>query len=185
MHEHPHENTYPAHQKEHAVTAPTETVEELEARLEAARQAQAEAPEAAPLTPEDVAATSLDEADEPTGYDIHPAHDPDDHTHDEEEEEAPNVITAFLVIVQPDGSAFATSEIAKIGEITPAREATVVDMRRACQEVVHDVNAMQTAQQTVGLMQQSAAQMAEEQRNAKIAAKLQSKGIQLPRGQRR
>lgn len=176
-----HKNPYPAHKKEHAVTAPTETVEELEARLAAAKQAV----EDTVVTPEEVAATALDEADDETGYDIHPAHDPDDHTHDEDEDEAPNVITAFLVIVQPDGSAFATSEIAKIGEVTPAREATVVDMRRACQEVVHDVNAMQTAQQTVGLMQQSAQQMAEEQRNAKIAAKLQSKGIQLPRGQRR
>jgi hypothetical protein len=161
----------PAHQKEHSVTTETtETVEELEARLA----------ELKAVTPEDVAATALDEAD--GGYDIQPAHDPEDHVHeDEDDEQLPNVLTAFLVIVQPDGAAFATSELSKIGEVVPAREATIIDMRRACQEVVHDVNAMQTAQQTVGLMQQSAAQMAEEKRNQQIAQKLVSRGVKLPR----
>lgn len=170
----------PAHQKEHRMTTletgSSETVEELEARLAALR-------ESAGVTPEDVAATAQDEAD--SGYEITPAvdpeaHDADGHTH-EDEDEAPNVLTAFLVIVNPDGAAFATSELNKIGEITPAREATIVDMRRACNEVVHDVNAMQTAQHTVALMQQSAAEMAEQARNAKIAAKLQERGVKLPR----
>lgn len=142
------------------------------------------------VTPEEVAATAPDEADdigplddqevlEDAAYDIQPAADPDEEPEDEGDV-APTCSTAFLVIIGEGGAAFATSDLAKIGEILPAREATVVDMRRACQEVVHDVNAMQVAQQTVGLMHQSAQEMAEQQRNAKIAAKLQSKGIHVP-----
>lgn len=114
-------------------------------------------------------------------YTISPAADPDD---EEEEDAPPNAVCAFLVVVTPDGAAFATSELTKIAEILPQREATVVDMRRACQEVVYDVNAMQTAQQTVGLMQQQAQLMAEEQRSAKIAAKLATKGIHVPPSRR-
>lgn len=137
------------------------------------------------VTPEAVAATAPDEADlgplddQEALYNIRPAADPDEES-EEDEDVAPNALTAFLVIVGPDGAAFATSELAKIGEILPARDATVADMRRACQEVVHDVNAMQISQQTVGLMQQSAQQMAEEARNAKIAQKLQSRNIHVP-----
>lgn len=136
------------------------------------------------VTPEEVAATAPDEADDAPQYDIQPSTDPDewpqDEVADEPEDVQPNAITAFLVVVGADGSAFATSELAKLGEILPAREATIPDMRRACQEVVHDINAMQTSQQTVGLMQQSAQQLAEQARNEKIAAKLASKGIQVP-----
>lgn len=143
------------------------------------------------VTPEEVAASAPDEADDisplehdhdAAGYDIQPAADPDEEGVGEDEPDlTPNVLTAFLVIVQPDGAAFATSELEKIVEVVPARQATVVDMRRACQEVVHDVNAMQTAQQTVGLMQQSAQQMAEQKRSEAIAQKLVSKGIKVPR----
>lgn len=137
------------------------------------------------VTPEEVAATAPDEYDDVAAqhadYDINPAGDPDD---EEEIDATPNALTAFLVVVTPDGSAFATSELHKIAEILPSREATVVDMRRACQEVVFDVNAMQTAQQTVGLMQQQAQLMAEEARGQKIAQKLATKGIHVPPGRR-
>ena len=128
------------------------------------------------VTPEEVAATAPDESDVgplddqealEDAYDIQPASDPDDEPEPDEDVQ-PNAQTAFLVIVDATGAAFATSDLAKISEILPARDATIVDMRRACQEVVHDVNAMQTSQQVVGLMQQSAQQMAEEKRNAQI-----------------
>lgn len=148
----------------------TPTVDELEAKIAAERA----------VSPEDVAALSTDEADDEGVYHIHPGEE-DEPAADAE----PNAITAFLVVVTPDGAAFATSELHKIAEILTQREATVVDMRRACQEVVFDVNAMQTAQQTVGLMQQQAQAMAEESRNAKIAQKLATKGIHVPTAGRR
>lgn len=138
------------------------------------------------VTPEEVAATAPDEADDigplddqEAMYQINPAEDPDEAA--PEEDVAPNALTAFLVVVKGDGSAFATADITKIGEILPAREATIVDMRRACQEVVHDVNAMQVSQQTVALMQQSAQEMAEQARSEAIARKLREKGIQVQR----
>lgn len=170
----------PAHQKEHCMTMiekPEESVEELEARLAALR-------ESAGVTPEAVAATAPDEADdehvhEEGGYHIHPASEED--ADDEEADAEPNTLTAFLVIVGVDGAAFATSELEKVDEIVPSRPATVVDMRRACQEVVFDVNAMQISQQTVAIMQQSAQEMAEAKRNEAIAQKLVSKGVKLPR----
>jgi hypothetical protein len=152
-----------AYHKENAVTE-TPIVDEIEARLQAERELD-----------EELARRSA--------YDISPAAAPDDeeldHAHDEADV-APNAITAFLVVVGPDGGAFATSELTKITEVLPQREATVQDMRRACQDVVFDVNAMQTAQQTVAVMQQQAQAMADQARNAKIAAKLQSKGIHVP-----
>lgn len=137
------------------------------------------------LAPELEVVPTTDLAEEESGYDITPAADPDEEQPAPEEDVAPNAITAFLVITAPDGSSYATSDIGKIKEVLPSREATIADMRRACQEVVHDVNAMQTAQQTVGFMQQQAQAMAEEQRNAKIAAKLASKGIHVPTAGRR
>ena len=159
-------------EKEHHHMSSTPVVDELERKLAEAR--------AAALADETADAEAAAGTDEP-GYTITPAPG-DEHELDSElDEPAPNAIVAFLVIVQSDGTAFATGELAKLGEILPSREANIVDMRNACQQVVHDVNAMQTAQQTVGLMQQQAQAMAEETRNAKIAAKLQSKGIQLPR----
>lgn len=127
--------------------------------------------------PELVAVPDADEAESPSGYDI-PA--------DELDEEAPapdpepNAEVVFLVVVTPEGASFATSDVSKLTEILPRREATIVDMRRACNEVVHDVNAMQIAQQTVGLMQAQAQAMAEQQRSQKIAQKLASKGIHVP-----
>lgn len=145
----------------------TPVVDELEAKIEAEKAEQLE--------------LDFDEENNPAeGYQINPAADPDD----EENDAPPNAVCAFLVVVTPDGAAFATSELSKITEILPQREATVVDMRRACQEVVFDVNAMQQAQQTVGLMQQQAQMMAEEQRSQKIAAKLATKGIHVPPSRR-
>ena len=118
-------------------------------------------------------------ADGPEGYDI-PLEEIEEGAEEQQPDPEPNAEYVFLVVVTPDGGAFATSEVSKIAEILPRREATVQDMRRACQEVVHDVNAMQTAQQTVGLMQQQAAAMAEQARSQKIAQKLASKGIHVP-----
>lgn len=143
----------------------TPTVDALEAKLAAEQIPYEDAKEMADA--------------ENSGYHIQPAADPDEAGEDEPDAE-PNALCAFLVVVTPDGSAFATSELGKITEILPQRDATVVDMRRACQEVVHDVNAMQTAQQTVGLMQQQAQLMAEEARSQKIAQKLATKGIHVP-----
>lgn len=133
-----------------------------------------------PVTPELVAETALDEADGPAGYDI-PLEDIEEGAEEQEADPEPNAECIFLVVISPDGAAFATSEVQKIGEILPKREATIADMRRACQDVVHDINAQQTAMQTVSIMQQQAAAMAEQARSEKIAAKLAQKGIHVPR----
>lgn len=136
------------------------------------------------VTPEEVAATDPDEVDIATSdgeaeYHIHPATDPD-----EAQELEPTCITAFLVIIGPDGAAFGTSDLTKIAEVIPAREAQIADMRRACQEVVHDINAIQmsgqAAQQTVMLMEQRAKDMAEQTQQQKMAQALMKKGITVP-----
>lgn len=129
-------------------------------------------------TPEDVAATAPDESD--ATYQITPAADPGESAPQEALE--PNALTMFLVIVQSDGSAFASSDLSLLNEVVPAREATLMDLRNGAQQVVHDANALQVAQQTAGLMRQSAMQMAEEQRTAKIAAQLADRGIKVPNG---
>ena len=157
-----------AHQEEHDMTTDTTDIAELEARL-----AQLKA-----VTPEDVAAQAEDESDDE--YDITPAADPDDEDEDEEPTPGPNALTAFLVVVALDGSSFGTAELDKMSEIVPSRQATVIDMRRAAGDLIHDINAMQISQQTVAIMQQSAQQLADQARSDKIAAKLASKNIVIP-----
>lgn len=142
-------------------------------------------PDGPVVTPEEVAASAPDEADD-AAYDIHPAADPDlqDELDGIDEELEPTCLTAFLVIIGPDGAAFGTSDLTKIAEVVPAREAQIADMRRACQEVVHDINAIQmsgqAAQQTVMLMEQRAQEMAEQTQQQKMAQALMKKGITVP-----
>lgn len=136
------------------------------------------------VTPEGVAATAPDETDEVDSevhagaYDL-PQYD-EDHGHSHDEPPAPNAICAFVVVVDLDGNAFATAELDKVHEIVPARPATLQDFRRAATDVVHDVNAMQISQQTVAIMQQTAAQAAEQARSAALARQLQERGLKVP-----
>jgi hypothetical protein len=86
--------------------------------------------------------------------------------------------TAFLVVIEPDGTAWATSDCNL--DVRLSKPANVSDMYRACAEVMKDIAASTTAERTVNMMMQATAQMAEQQRQDKIAMKLASKGIHVP-----
>lgn len=90
------------------------------------------------------------------------------------------LMTAFLVLVEPDGTSYASNDVNQ--DIVLARAATTSDMYRAAAEIMKDIQAMETAERTVALSMQAAAGIAEQQRTAKIAAKLQEKGIHVPPG---
>lgn len=92
--------------------------------------------------------------------------------------EAQPVLTAFLVVVDRDGTAYGTSDINL--DVVLDRPAKVGDMYRAMAECMRDITASVTAERTAQMMLQATAQMAEVQRQQKIAAKLQEKGIRVP-----
>lgn len=102
----------------------------------------------------------------------------EDHDHTDGVAEKKKLQTAFVVIVDEDGSVQATSEL-DTSEYEVAREATYGDMRRGCSEVVADINALQSAQNVFAMLDQQARAMAEAQQNAKIVEKLRGKGIEL------
>lgn len=85
--------------------------------------------------------------------DITPAQDPD--------EAKPDALTAFLVVVRPDGSAFATPELDT--ELTVDHTASLEEMLRALREVESDITTAKTAQNVVMLMAQQAQAMAHAQ----------------------
>lgn len=132
------------------------------------------------VPPEQVAAQ--DEADG-ASYMIRPT-DPElaEQLDQIQEEPEPNALTMFVIVVQSDGTAVAFSDLSVLTDVVPAREATLSDIRNGAQQAVHDANAIQIAQHTAGLMQQTAMQMAEQQRSEKIAAKLAERGIKVPNG---
>lgn len=104
-----------------------------------------------------------------SGYDIAPAADPD----------APeaNCLTAFVVIVGLDGTTAGNSDLGVVAELVPTREADLSDMRRHASEIVHDINSMHAAQQTLALMQSHAVQAAEATQQQRLMSKLQQKGM--------
>lgn len=108
---------------------------------------------------------------EESSYDIPPA------------AEAAECVTAFLVIQQLDGSFIAMSDIN--AAVRLQREPTLNDMYLGGAQVQRDANMLMTsarisADTVNGMLQAMAAQM-EAAQNAKIAAKLASKGIHVPR----
>lgn len=78
----------------------------------------------------------------------------------------PEAITAFLVIVNPDGSAVATSDMSKAPPVQ--RQASLADMRRACYEINADIAASQAADNLI-------TRMAEAQRTVTQAEKISAK----------
>jgi hypothetical protein len=102
------------------------------------------------------------------GYDIPPPPNP----------EARKALTAFLVVVEPDGTSWATNDVNL--DLVLERPPTLGDMYRGCAEVSKDIATSEAAQKTVGLMMQAQAQMAQQMQQEKIAAKLAQKGIRVP-----
>ena len=97
-------------------------------------------------------------------------------------EKAHRAGTAFLVVIEPDGTSWATPDVNM--DVVLARPATPGDMYRACSEVLKDLAATTAAQQAVQLFAQVfpqvQAQYAELERQNKIARKLASQGIHVP-----
>lgn len=102
------------------------------------------------------------------------------HEHEEEVYDQPSVdgvqaVTAFLVVIRSeDQRAYADTNTES--EVYVQRQATSDDIYRACTEVAKDVVAFQTAQLTVTQMVGISAEIAEQQRMAKAASRLQGKG---------
>lgn len=114
-----------------------------------------------------------------TGYEgIEPAPDPDEP--DEEEDKEPDGLTAFIVVVLPDGSAQISTKLDV--PLTVEREATLLDVRRACDELLFNIRNQASAENTVVLMNQLMQQTAEQARVQKVQQKLASKGIHVPGG---
>lgn len=114
-----------------------------------------------------------------TGYEgITPAADPDEPEDDEPAE--PDAATAFIVILQADGSAQISLDLTV--PLTVEREATLLDVRRACDELLFNLRNQAAAENTVMLMHQTSQQLAEQARVAKLQQKLASKGIHVPGG---
>jgi hypothetical protein len=96
--------------------------------------------------------------------------------------EALKAATAFLIVVLPDGTAAAYSDVNMPLDLE--RESTLNDMYSAAAQVQRDVMIMtmtnQVVNNTINGLMMAMAQQAEMAKNAKIAAKLQAKGIHLP-----
>lgn len=87
-------------------------------------------------------------------------------------------LTAFLVVIEPDGTSWATNDVNM--DMVLERPPTMGDMYRGCAEVMKDITTTEASQKTVSLMMQAQAQMAHQMQQEKIAAKLASKGIRVP-----
>lgn len=165
-------------------------IKALEERLAKAREkAQAEAPAgmATNTDPELNKAFSEESGVETAAageYEgIQPAADPDEEPSGEDEEEAePDAVTAFLVVVQADGSAQISTDLGV--KLSVLREASLLDVRRACDELLFNLRNQAVSENTVVLLNQFMQQTAEQARIQKVQQKLASKGIQVPGGVR-
>ena len=96
--------------------------------------------------------------------------------------QARKCLTAFLVVVETDGTAWATNTIDL--NLEAERQPTMGDMYRSCAEVMKDIEAVEITQRTVGMLAQVwpqlQAQQAELDRQNKIANKLMQRGIHVP-----
>lgn len=112
-------------------------------------------------------------------YDIPAPPTPEDA---EKAAEARPCLTAFMVVVELDGTAWATNNYSL--PLAPERPPSLGDMYRSCAEVMKDIAGMENSQRTVQMLAQLwpqiAAGQAEQERQNKIAAKLMQKGIHVP-----
>jgi hypothetical protein len=69
-----------------------------------------------------------------------------EHTH----EEAPsaNPLTGFAVFINPDGHIFIERNVSALA-VKVDRESTLVEVRRACAEIVSDIQAQAAAEYTI------------------------------------
>lgn len=100
----------------------------------------------------------------------------------EEADDSVDAVTAFLVVVYPDGSSRASTDVNM--NLTIDREANIDDMFAACSLVMRDIDATITARNVVFGMQQGVQHLAERQRVLAAASALEAKGID-PRQLRR
>lgn len=108
-----------------------------------------------------------------TGYNIP--------TPEDVEEQRTECITAFIVYVDAEGKAIATSKIIEtMASIHMRREANVEDMRRACHEIIDDITTIITSNSTAkGVIENqmaAARQMQEQIQAAQLAAQIQQQG---------
>lgn len=112
-------------------------------------------------------------------YDIPPPPTPEEA---QKAAEARPCLTAFMVVVEADGTAWATNDINLL--VDPARPPGMGDMYRSCAEVMKDIEGIEVAQRTVNMLAQVwpqiAANQQEQERQAKIATRLMQKGIHVP-----
>jgi len=96
--------------------------------------------------------------------------------------EARPCLSAFLIVIEEDGTAWSTNNIDMV--VAPKRQPSLGDMYRSCAEVMKDIECMETSQRTVQMLAQVwpqiAAQQKEIDRQEKMATKLMQKGIHVP-----
>lgn len=110
-------------------------------------------------------------------------HAPEGHGYDIPPREPMKALTAFLVVCMPDGTKMAMSDVNTPLELE--RESTLNDMFEGAAQVQRDVTLMQmtnhVVSQTINGLMMAMAQQAQSMKDAKIAQKLASKGIHVPR----
>lgn len=170
--------------QENAVSNDPQEIKALEERLANGRaKAASESPASmATNTDPELNKAFSEESGVSTGYEgITPAADPDEEPTGEDEEEAePDAVTAFIVVVQADGSCQISTDLGI--KLSVLRESTLLDVRRACDELLFNLRNQAVSENTVVLMNQFMQQTAEQARIAKVQQKLASKGINVPVG---
>jgi hypothetical protein len=99
----------------------------------------------------------------------------------DEAEKAPDGETAFIVIVLPDGTIKATADLET--EITVNRVANIGDMRRACSELIFEINNNQSgalaAQGVMQVLEQQVRNAADLSQQEQIRRRLADNGIPI------
>lgn len=88
-----------------------------------------------------------------------------------------SVMTAFIVVVDLNGSALATDNLDILDSLDIERSATPDDMYRSLAEIQKDILAQATAMHTVMLMSQQAQQMQSQARAQQLAGQVQQRGF--------
>lgn len=81
----------------------------------------------------------------------------------------PDCITAFMVVQGTDGGWYATPQLTPL---TPARNATVQDMKAGCGDVVEDIYAAKVAHVVLERMVATTRQIQEAQQATDLASRL-------------
>lgn len=110
-----------------------------------------------------------------------------DHLHEEngaqptEGAEPPKeAMTAFVVIVYPNGKAVADGNPELFRGIDVTFPAQLDTMWRACKEVAKDIEYMKNSEYTVNAYMTVSQQMKEQEQQARLMGKLHEKGLRIP-----